>query len=101
MKTSNLGNSDPSRPALYPDLRTLARDLGIAYSPKAIGLNQDLFSHADFCLPATNLDPQAFREKITELVRSADEVRKLLREQIPKLKSQAWAAGDILRNGIS
>jgi len=75
--------------------------LSIAYSPKAIGLNQDIFSHADFCISTTDLDPQAFREKITELVRSADAVRKHLGEQIPKLKSQAWAAGDILRNGIS
>ena len=68
----------------------------MAYSRKAIGLNQDVFGTQDYCLAASALSSEIFCERMRLLFSHGDVIRGQLRRRIPEICNMAFKAGDKL-----
>lgn len=72
--------------------------LSLSYSVKALGINEDLFGHVEFCLPANALDPDSFVDGIARILREETSIRDHLRQEVPKARERAMRAGPLLRD---
>jgi len=75
--------------------------LSIAYSAKAVGINKDIYGHADWCLPTAELTPDLLIDKTRQLLRREDAVRAQLAASVPLMRERAYAAADHLAGIVS
>ncbi len=68
----------------------------LSYSVKAIGINQDIFGHQDFCTSVKTITVDAFADKVAQMLRDSDGIRRGLEENIPQIKARARLAGRLL-----
>ena len=68
--------------------------ISLGYSMKSSGINKDIFGHADWRLPATELTPDMLVGKVKELLSGEDDVRRQLEASIPTIKERAYSAAD-------
>lgn len=72
--------------------------ISLAYSVKARGLNKDIFDTTDFCLSPAQLSPKRLVDAFSELESARSSIMRCYESAIPKLKSSAYAAGQVLKN---
>lgn len=70
--------------------------LSLSYSVKAIGINNDIFGHQDFCRPVRTITPAEFADTLERLVADAPGVRGYLEGRMPEVKTLALSAGPLL-----
>lgn len=70
--------------------------LSLSYSVKAIGINNDIFGHQDFCRSVRTITPAEFAETLGRLVEDAPGVRGYLDGKMPEVKTLALSAGSLL-----
>lgn len=71
--------------------------LSIGYSPKAYGINRDIFGHTDYVLPIANLNEGSLMEKWLLLCGNRNEIISHLRRQMPTVKRMANQNGAYLK----
>ncbi len=70
--------------------------LSLSYSVKAIGINQDVFGHQDFCKSVKTISVDEFAETMSSMLKNADGIRAGLETTIPQTKARAQSAGALL-----
>ena len=70
--------------------------ISIAYSRKAMGLNQDLFDNTDYVLDTSEMSEESLSEYFSKLESDKNEIRGLLESRIPEWKVKAQAGADYL-----
>jgi polysaccharide pyruvyl transferase WcaK-like protein len=76
---------------------TFTPTVSIAYSPKAYGINEELFGHSRYVLPFDELDADRL-VAITRLVLTdANDIRERLHRSIPEMRERACHGGECLR----
>ena len=70
--------------------------LSLSYSLKAIGINQDIFGHQEFCKPVKDIDVADIVDTLSRMVDGADSLRGDLAARIPEVKARARSAGPLL-----
>lgn len=78
-------------------LSTCVPTLSLAYSRKAVGLNQDIFGSQEHCLQPAEITPAIVAERIASLLAKRDAVRKHLSRVIPHIRESAMSSGAALR----
>ena len=91
-----------SRMALFAGARTHSTiaalssgvpTLSFAYSIKAQGINQDIFSHTDYCMDPGDLDAEAVVDRVTSMLDDSAAIRNDLAGRIPGVQRAALSAG--------
>lgn len=72
--------------------------LSLAYSVKALGINQDIFGHHSYIVRPDELRPDTVIRIVNKLSASSDEVKGVLRARMPEVKEKAMSACPILRH---
>ena len=72
--------------------------LSLSYSAKAIGINDDLFGHHDFCLSVRDLAPEVLVAQVSRLLAEEDSIRRHLDHVVPQAQARALEAGQKLRD---
>ncbi|MAZ08556.1 MULTISPECIES: polysaccharide pyruvyl transferase family protein [unclassified Limnobacter] len=75
--------------------------LSLSYSVKAIGINQDVFGHQEFCHSVKSISPEQFALAVDQLVSGKDGIRALIESRLPAICDRATNAGRILRGLVS
>jgi polysaccharide pyruvyl transferase WcaK-like protein len=70
--------------------------LSIAYSVKALGLNEDLFGDFKYCLAPEHLSAEAIAEATFQLIKDEDRIRQHLLFRQPEMMRRAFIAGEYL-----
>lgn len=70
--------------------------ISLGYSRKAVGINQDVFDTADYCLKSSELTPEALVALVDRVLGEEDAIRKHLTVRAGVLKASAMAAGPAL-----
>lgn len=70
--------------------------LSLSYSVKAVGINQDIFGHQDFCKSVKTIAVQDFADTMGAMLDDADGIRAGLEAKIPMIKARARSAGPLL-----
>ena len=70
--------------------------LSLSYSIKAIGINQDIFGHQDFCKPVKTIGVEDFADTIGQMVRDEAAIRNDLVSRLAEVKDRARSAGPLL-----
>jgi len=78
-------------------LSTYVPTLSLAYSRKAIGLNQDVFGNQDYCLQPAEIAPSRIAQRIADLVAKRDAVSEYLAAVMPTIRENALQSGATLR----
>lgn len=74
--------------------------LSLSYSVKAIGINQDIFGHQEFCQSVKTIEPPQFAQIMGRMVEDGDGIRAHLDARIPEIQERARSAGRILQGRI-
>jgi len=74
--------------------------LSIGYSLKARGINRDLFGHLDYCLPVAELSKHTLLTRVGQVIDQAHDIRAVLADRNPELRSLAMNAGCVLRDNM-
>jgi polysaccharide pyruvyl transferase WcaK-like protein len=74
--------------------------LSLSYSVKALGLNEDLFGHREFCQSVFELTPDHLIAGLSRLLKEETEIRAHLDAVVPNAKKRALSAGRLLRDVI-
>jgi len=72
--------------------------LSFGYSIKAKGINYDIFGHDQYCLEPDQLLPKTVAEKVEELVRESDKIKKQINAELPRINKLAMDAGKYLKD---
>lgn len=72
----------------------------MSYSIKAMGINNDLFGHHDFCKSVAKLPVETFVESIGRLIDERDEISAHLQQKMVEMKAGALRGGQILAEMI-
>ena len=70
--------------------------LSFSYSLKSVGLNQDIFGHEEYLLPAKDITAESVVQKIGILLQDEKAIRQQLNEHMPAVKKMAIKAGAYL-----
>jgi polysaccharide pyruvyl transferase WcaK-like protein len=81
-------------------LSTCVPTLSLAYSRKAMGLNQDIYGCQDYCIQPAEITPACVAKRIADLLTKRDDVSKHLAGVIPMIRENALKSGAILRQLI-
>jgi colanic acid/amylovoran biosynthesis protein len=71
--------------------------VSFGYSVKAVGINEDVYGHADLCLGPEELSPEAVSAKVSSALAGADGLRRLLAERLPAVRERAMKGVEVLR----
>lgn len=82
-------------------LSALIPTLMLGYSMKYKGISRDLFGHEDWLIPVDKLLPEAFAEKLTDLLQREEEVRSRLTEVLPETLSRAESAAHYVAEALT
>lgn len=72
--------------------------LSLSYSVKAVGINQDIFGHQEFCKSVKTITSEDFAGTLEAMLANADGLRKELEATMPNIKARARSAGPLLAN---
>lgn len=75
--------------------------LTLSYSIKAIGINQDIFGHQQFCQSVKTITPEQFANIMGQIIDDGASIRTSLSSKIPEIQSRARSAGRILQNSLT
>ena len=81
-------------------ISSMVPTLSLAYSVKAIGLNQDIFGSLDYCILPDALTPALLVDRVTRLLHNAEQVKSGLVALVPQLRETAFGAGNVLRKFV-
>ena len=70
--------------------------LSLSYSVKAVGINEDIFGHQDFCKPVKTITAEEFADTMSRMLSDADGIRAVLDAKMPEIKARARSAGMLL-----
>lgn len=70
--------------------------LSLSYSVKAIGINEDVFGHQNFCKSVKTITTEDFANTMSKMLDDADGIRTELETKIPEMKARAMSAGKML-----
>jgi len=70
--------------------------LSLSYSVKAIGINQDVFGHQEFCKSVKTIGVEDFADTIAQMVENEAAIRTDLAARLPEVKARARSAGPLL-----
>jgi colanic acid/amylovoran biosynthesis protein len=70
--------------------------LSLSYSVKAVGINQDIFGHQEFCKSVKTISVQDFADTMGWMLEHADGIRAGLEVKMPQVKARARSAGPLL-----
>ena len=71
--------------------------ISIAYSVKALGLNQLVFGHNKFVIPMRELSPTHLVNLTRTVLEQAGDIRAHLSETVPRIRKSAFEAGTVLK----
>lgn len=71
--------------------------LSLSYSVKAIGINQDVFDHQDFCVSVKTIDAEQFAAIVHRMIEDGPAIRAHLNARIPEIKQRSLSAGALLK----
>lgn len=74
--------------------------LSLSYSVKAVGINQDIFGHQEFCHSVKTIEPEQFAEIMARLIDENAAIRAALDKTIPEIRHRAQSAGWLLKDLI-
>ena len=74
--------------------------LSLSYSVKAIGINEDVYDHLDFCQSVKTITPDRFADSMVRLLDEGATIRAHLDVRIPELQKGARAAGQIMMDEV-
>ena len=74
--------------------------LSLSYSVKAIGINQDIFGHQEFCQSVKTIEPEQLATIMAQLVDDGAGVRQFLDDKIPEVQDRSRSAGRILQASL-
>jgi polysaccharide pyruvyl transferase WcaK-like protein len=77
-------------------LSSMVPTLSIAYSPKYLGINNDIFGHTDYVIPVQELDGPKLIQKFSALKESSKDIIRHLEKHIPLQKALAEKGGEHL-----
>lgn len=63
--------------------------VSLSYSPKAAGINKDLFGHASHVLPVREVSRQSLGQALTSLLESETQIKGRLAARIPEMERRA------------
>lgn len=72
--------------------------LSLAYSRKALGLNQDMFGSQDYCLQPSEISPTTVTERIQKLIKNRESIHIYIKERLHGIRNNALKAGAIIRD---
>lgn len=70
--------------------------LSLSYSVKAVGINQDIFGHQEFCKSVKSISVEEFAATMAAMVADAGSIRAELEATMPNVKARAGSAGPLL-----
>ncbi|MDJ1009702.1 MAG: polysaccharide pyruvyl transferase family protein [Paracoccaceae bacterium] len=70
--------------------------LSLSYSVKAVGINQDIFGHQEFCKSVKTISVAEFADTMGAMLEDADGIRAALAAKMPEVKASARLAGTLL-----
>lgn len=70
--------------------------LSLSYSVKAIGINQDIFGHQEFCKPVKTIGVEDFAGTIAHMIENEAAIRTDLATRLPEVRARARSAGPLL-----
>ncbi|MFH2090651.1 MAG: polysaccharide pyruvyl transferase family protein [Pseudomonadota bacterium] len=82
-------------------LSTGVPTISIAYSPKARGINRDLFGHERYVLEAHELSAETLADRLQLLLREETQIVALLTERIPEWRCRAYGGAEALQRLLS
>ncbi|MBI1356443.1 MAG: polysaccharide pyruvyl transferase family protein [Acidobacteria bacterium] len=82
-------------------LSTAVPTLSLSYSVKALGINEDLFGHQEFCQSIKTLTPEPFVAGLSRLLAEESSIRKHLEEVLPGVRRRVMSAGPLLADILS
>lgn len=71
--------------------------VGLAYSPKSIGVFRDVYGNDDYCIHARDIAPETVTERVRHLLRENAQIRELLLSKLSGLRQRALSAAEIVR----
>ena len=71
--------------------------LSLAYSIKAVGINQDVYGTQDYCVRPEALTPGNVAERAAYMLDNRERIRYRMRREVPRIQQMAYKAGSILR----
>lgn len=71
--------------------------LSFGYSIKSRGINQDIYGHTRYCLQGNQLAPEMVADRVSEMLSDHKNIAEQLKASIPRMKTLALNAGDILK----
>lgn len=74
--------------------------LSFSYSIKALGINHDIFGHANYCIGPKNLEGGTVSDRILSLLDDSTAIGQELSNNIPRIRMRALGAGISLKNLI-
>lgn len=74
--------------------------LSLSYSVKAVGINQDIFGHQEFCHSVKTIEPEQFAGIMGRMIDENAAIRAELDQTIPEMQTRARSAGRILKEKI-
>ncbi len=77
-------------------LSSLVPTISIGYSIKSVGINQDIYGHADWCIPIQHLTPEMLADKVADINAKNESVREQINRNLPDTLSRALKASDYL-----
>jgi len=72
--------------------------LSLSYSVKAIGINQDVFGHQEYCQSVKTITPAQFADIMGRMIDDNEAIRADLAARLPAIRERARSAGHILEN---
>ncbi|WP_193212256.1 polysaccharide pyruvyl transferase family protein [Luteolibacter marinus] len=75
--------------------------LSMSYSIKAVGINEDIFGHQEFCRSVKTLTKDEFADIIGRLIDEGPAIRADLERRIPEIQTLARSAGRILAETLA
>lgn len=86
--------------ATIASLSSCVPTISLAYSIKAVGINQDVYGSQDYCVNPQELSPGTVTERLAVVLKDYGRIRAQLEEAIPSIRQRAMSAGDLLRDLI-
>ncbi len=67
--------------------------LSLAYSIKAIGINQDVFGHTNYCMESKDLNAKVITDRILSMLNESSAIKRDILDQIPRVQNASMSAG--------
>lgn len=76
---------------------TCVPTVSLAYSVKALGINEELFGHTDYVVIPEDFSVESIMSKTEQVISRSEEIREILHNKIMNIRASALAAGTKLK----